>query len=76
MDESYTAAVYVPKKKTWETDGGFHGHGVPPNGWFVREHPIKIDDLGVPPFVKTPTWKKTLQDPRSEGSGPPGGTST
>ena len=34
--------------------GCFQKIGIPQNGWFVMENPIKMDDLGVPLFSETP----------------------
>ena len=49
---------WKPKKKSYGCF--FQQIVVPQNGWFIRENPIKMDDLGVPLFSETPV--KSLDD--------------
>ena len=44
---------YIPYVKIFQNPfGGFLPWSTP-NGWFLMENPIKMDDLGVPPFQET-----------------------
>ena len=46
-----------PKPPAMRTIRVFPNIGVPQNGWFIVENPIKMDDLGVPLFLETPiSW--------------------
>ena len=46
--------------QSFTQNGGFQSHGCTAK-WLlcIREHPIKMNYLGVPPFIETPKWGAT-----------------
>ena len=42
------------KKGPWLFSMGVSENRGTPNGWFMMENPIEMDDLGVPLFLETP----------------------
>ena len=51
MPKKISRVSFGEKKHGWM----FPKIGVPQNGWFIMENPIRMDDLGVPFFLETPT---------------------
>ena len=43
-------------------------NGGPPNGWFTRGNPVKMDDLGVPHFRKCPYSDEVVKQLISGGA--------
>ena len=41
----------------------FPNIGIPQNGWFTMENPVKMDVLQVPLFLKTPKWDPDFCSP-------------
>ena len=51
--------AWEAKTNDWNQEsiwGGSINGGYPKNGWFIREHPIKMDDLEASLFQETPIW--------------------
>ena len=52
-DLHWRKVTHLQHLETVRHFGGPHEWGIPKNGWFVMEHPIQMDDLGVPQFEET-----------------------
>ena len=69
--ESKFPSIFIhifENKNNSETKWVFPKIGVPQNGWFIRENPIKMDDLGVL-FLETSKYTPRGSNRHSIGSG-------